>query len=97
MRCRRVGQDSHDLSLGKNVPVIQGQQKRLADGERGNSGHVGDSGHRVSTFCRGSGMMLALVLVPSDLHAILAGNAKRGLIWVSIGPQLLRNKTFGIS
>lgn len=35
MSSGRVGQYSHYFGFGQDIPIIQRQKKRLADGERG--------------------------------------------------------------
>jgi hypothetical protein len=57
MRRRRVLQDAYDFPFGKDVPVVQCQEQRLADGKSSEPSHVGNISHRSSTFFRVSVMM----------------------------------------
>jgi hypothetical protein len=47
VRCCGVFQDPDNLFFRQDVPIIQGQQQRLADCQGGVASHIGNIGHRV--------------------------------------------------
>ncbi|MGM0661211.1 MAG: hypothetical protein ACQEUH_08550, partial [Pseudomonadota bacterium] len=74
------------LFLGKDVMIIQGEQKRFADGQRGGSGDIVGTGHVGFTFSSGEGAPLSIDRQHDPILRVLR---RDGLIQISLAPGFL--------